>query len=123
MTLEAFKGEIGYTVAWDLFVPESFFLTQLAEYLACQAAGELIHKEHYRWASYRYILGHHDVAAPEHWDRFVDLIEADPDPHLFKGAISALLEARVLRREHFLPRRSPKLLSFSKVRLFLGLND
>lgn len=48
--------------------------------------------EHYKWGAYKYILSKEDFSNDERLLAFVTLMESDSNAHLYKGAISLLVE-------------------------------
>jgi hypothetical protein len=88
--IEHWMDVFGYTPEWlDCgFIDIAFVRRQAAQY----REGEDRDVEHYKWAAYRHILGSADFSSRHRWREFLRVIEADPNEHLFRGAIAELLD-------------------------------
>jgi hypothetical protein len=98
------------------FVDESFVLAQAAEY---ERSGDR-DIEHYKWAAYRRQLASIDPSDRSAVERFIVAMEADPNPHLFKGAIAELIATGV-PRQWFLSHPDARFLTSNTVRARLGV--
>ena len=116
MQLKDFKSAMGYNQQWDVFLDSSFYKQQLSAYVAAGSQDA----EHYKWAAYLHILELHDITQKVVWEKFVALIDNDHNEHLFKGAISALLEQGKITREMLEGCRSAKISQLKKVQVFLA---
>lgn len=79
------------------FIDAAFLAAQLADY----ASGRDRDIEHYKWAAYLHsldLLPRDDRAAFHRWMTCVD---ADPNPHLFKGAVRELLRRKLAPADWF----------------------
>ena len=99
MTIEAFIELIGYNEEWFTleFIPLTFVEQQRVEYLE----GEDTNIQHYKWGAYRYFLAEEDFSDEKRVLDFIQLIENDPNEHLYKGALNELLDAKIID-PHFL---------------------
>lgn len=116
MTIEDLKSTVGYSEDWSQFLDESFFKAQLNTFLS--SSDEDV--DHYKWAAYKEILENHDLSKEREWKGFVQLINNDSNDHLFKGAISELIESGKLSKTSLRKCKSTKILSFKKVQDFIN---
>lgn len=88
MTTEEFIAIIDYNQEWFSFnfIPDEFIQLQMNEW---ESSGD--HNiEHYKWGAYQYILSTEDFSKIDRLNQFIQLIENDPNEHLYKGALSIL---------------------------------
>ena len=116
MTISEFRAAVGYSEEWDQFLDSRFYQQQLSHYLTSGPQDY----EHYKWAGYLYITEQFDFTQQAVWQKLVALIENDINEHLFKGAISALIEKEVLTRDMLAGCGSDKILQFKKVQALLA---
>ena len=97
MTREEFISIINYNPEWFTFnfLPKTFLDEQIKLYLK----GDDLDIEHYKWAAYSYILAHEDFGNIDRLKEFMQVINHDPNEHLYKGAVSALISNRILIKE------------------------
>lgn len=89
--IESWKVTFGYTAEWfELkFIDDAFVREQAVRFE--QGADRDV--SHYKWAAYRHVLASTDFSDRARWREFVRVIEADPDEHLFRGALAELLDS------------------------------
>ena len=87
------KSKFGYTSHWFIygFMDDSFLSKQIAKY----QRGEDDDISHYKWAAYQHVLTTIDLTDRARIREFILLMEADPDEHLYKGAITHLVNQGV----------------------------
>jgi hypothetical protein len=89
-SLEYWKNLFGYTGHWFVFgFLDDEFVRQQAD---TWRSAEDRDVSHYKWAAYRKVLSHFDFSDREVFRAFVRVMEADPDEHLYKGAVADLLD-------------------------------
>jgi hypothetical protein len=71
--------------------------------------------EHFKWAAYRHALHATDFTDREAFRRFVACLEADPNEHLYKGAVREVLERKLVPPEWFLEFRGTRLMTDPKL--------
>ena len=88
--LTFWMARFGYSAEWTEFgFIDVAFVQEQARTFELGSDHEL---EHYKWAGYRRLLATTDFSAKSRWREFVQLIEADPNEHLFRGAVGELLD-------------------------------
>ena len=55
--------------------------------------------EHYKWAAYKNALSQEDFTVQNRLAEFLELIENDPNEHLFKGAVSQLILSGIINKD------------------------
>ncbi|MDW3194466.1 MAG: hypothetical protein R8G66_18965 [Cytophagales bacterium] len=90
MTPDEFVEIIQYNEEWFLlgFLPQGVIQQQMEEWSISNDRNI----EHYKWGAYRYILDNEDFKNKDRLLAFVQLMESDPNEHLYKGAIHSLIE-------------------------------
>lgn len=118
MSIENFKEYVGYGRCWDLFLDSGFYRRQYDEYIK---RGDQ-DKEHYKWSAYSYIIENYDLTDSPTWRKFVNVVNHDDNEHLYKGAISRLLENGILTVSALKSCDSTRIKSFKKVIEFIEEN-
>lgn len=90
MTRDEFVDLIQYNEEWFSlgFLSEDIIMLQMQEW----STSSDHNIEHYKWGAYRYILDNEDFKNEERLLAFVQLMESDPNEHLYKGAIKSLID-------------------------------
>ncbi len=89
-----------YNQEWFIykFISDEMFQQQIETY----KLGKDTDIEHYKWAAYKYILAEEDFSNKNRLKQFLELVENDPNEHLFKGAISKLIISEVINKDSIL---------------------
>ena len=93
------------------FIDEAFVEAQARSY----DAGNDHDIEHFKWAAYRRALAATDFSDREAFRRFVACLEADPNEHLYKGAVREVLDRQLVPPEWFLEFRGSRLMTEPKL--------
>ena len=85
---------IGYNEEWFSlkFLPTKFVDNQIKDFINIESSDI----EQYKWAGYRYVLDNEDFSKLERLKEFMLLIENDPNEHLYKGAVSELINKKII---------------------------
>lgn len=99
MTKEEFIEKIEYNQEWLEygFLPISFIEEQIDTWLT---SGDR-DIEHYKWAGYQYIFTHENFSDKKRLEEFFVLIENDPNDHLYKGAVTRLIQDHIVDLQIF----------------------
>ena len=76
------------------FITDEMFQQQIETY----KSGIDKDLEHYKWNAYRNALSQEDFTNQNRLKQFLELIENDPNEHLFKGAISELILSGIINK-------------------------
>ena len=111
--LARWKEVFAYPSEWfeQDFIDSKFVEEQARAY----EAGHDKNIEHFKWAAYRRALSSTDFADQEAFRRFVACLEADPNEHLYKGAVREVLDRKLVPPEWFLEFRESRLMADPKV--------
>jgi hypothetical protein len=114
--IEYWMDVFAYTPEWiDYgFIDIDFVKQQATQYID----GEDRDVEHYKWAAYRHVLANTDFSSHQRWREFLRVTEADPNEHLFRGALAELLDSDRVPPEWFLEQDgySARLLAIPSIR-------
>ena len=108
LDLELFIKKVGYQNEWfDLsFIDLQIVKDQLKDYLTNPNEDF----EPYKWSSYSYIVKNEDFKNPKRLDQFIQLIDSDPNPHIYKGAITILLSKKQVDPKQLLSYKNSRIL-------------
>ncbi len=100
MEYNEFINIIGYNKEWFEynFLPKSFIEKQVNLW----EDGTVKNVEHYKWAGYRFIIENEDLTKIERLNQLIDVVENDPNEHLYKGLISDLIRDKIITKKIFL---------------------
>ena len=119
MTKAAFISTIQSNKEWFTlqFLPDSFLEHQIELY----QQGDDLDIEHYKWAAYHFILANEDLSDINRLKEFIQVIENDPNEHLYKGAVTILINDGILTKELLPLLKSTRI--ESNVKLMQRLNS
>ena len=121
MTCDEWCEKVGYTTHWLDFgwIDEEFLKRQIQEHLRSQDENF----EHYKWAAYRHVLTSQDFSKEQVLDRFVEVMESDPNEHLFVGALSELIFKGFINEDFVAKHKNSRVLKPKSIRKKLGLEE
>ena len=111
--LAKWKNLFAYPDEWfdRGFIDASFVEAQAADY----ESGDERDVEHFKWAVYRRALHTTDFADRAAFRGFVACMEADPNEHLYKGAVREILDRKLVPVEWFLEYSGSRLMAQAKL--------